>query len=219
MVGRQRMYLRGYRFWNIGMIRTSLPLKKSLKQKRCKNCREFFTPISSMSKACSVPCALALNDAAKAKSAAKALNAERKSMKERAEKIKTRGTHLKELQAVFNQWIRLRDAGQPCIACQRHHQGQYHAGHYRSVGSCPELRFEPDNVHLTCQPCNVHLSGNLIQMRIGMIKKIGLARVEWIEGPHEPKKYTIAEIVALKAEYRAKVREMKKMATVELEVA
>ncbi|WCM21384.1 recombination protein NinG [Paraburkholderia bryophila] len=163
-----------------------------------------------MQKVCSPACAAAHAKKLSAQKSERANRAERKSLREALEKAKTRGTHLKELQAAFNQWIRLRDAGQPCIACERHHQGQNHAGHYRSVGSCPELRFEPDNVHLTCQPCNVHLSGNLIQMRIGMIKKIGLARVEWLESAHEPKKYTLAEILEMKAHFRAEVRRLKK---------
>jgi hypothetical protein len=191
--------------------------QKPLSPRKCKQCGEVFQRRTSTQTVCSPKCAHAWAEKLKAQKQAKALKAERKSMKERAEKIKTRGTHLKELQAAFNQWIRFRDAGQPCIACGRYHKGQNHAGHYRSVGSCPELRFDPDNVHLTCQPCNVHLSGNLIQMRIGMIKKIGLARVEWIEGYHEPKKYTIAEIIEMKALYRAKVRELKKAVVNQLE--
>jgi hypothetical protein len=54
-------------------------------------------------------------------------------------------------------------------------------------------------------------------MRIGMIKKIGLARVEWLEGYHEPRKYTIPEIIEMKALYRAKVRELKKAVVNQLE--
>jgi hypothetical protein len=189
----------------------TLPVKP-LKPKACAVCKRVFTPFRAMTKVCSVPCSLEYARKVAARKEAKAAREERKATREAKEKIKTRGEHLKELQAVFNEWVRLRDAGLPCIACGRHHQGQNHAGHYRSVGSCPELRFEPDNVHLTCQPCNVHLSGNLIQMRIGMIKKIGLARVEWLEGPHEPKKYTIAEIQEMKTFYRAEVRRMKREA-------
>jgi hypothetical protein len=189
----------------------TLPVKP-LKPKACAVCKRIFTPFRAMTKVCSVPCSLEYARKVAARKEAKSKREERKSMREAKEKIKTRGEHLRELQAAFNEWIRLRDAGQPCIACGRHHKGQNHAGHYRSVGSCPELRFEPDNVHLTCQPCNVHLSGNLIQMRIGMIKKIGLARVEWLEGPHEPKKYTITEIQEMKKFYRAEVRRMKREA-------
>jgi hypothetical protein len=181
-----------------------------MKPKKCKACYEQFTPIRTMQSVCSPACAALLVLKAKAKREAKAKTEDRKATREAREKAKTRGDHLKELQTVFNQWIRLRDAGQPCIACGRQHQGQLHAGHYRSVGSCPELRFEPDNCHLSCQPCNTHLSGNLIPYRANLIKKIGIERVEWIEGSHEPKKYTLAEIEEMKAFYRAEVRRMKK---------
>ncbi|WP_446333595.1 recombination protein NinG [Burkholderia pseudomallei] len=187
-------------------------IRAFLKPKRCPSCKMTFTPLRSMQKVCGPLCAAAWAKKLADQKAARARRDERKSLRDRMEKAKTRGEHLRELQAAFNAWIRARDAGQPCIACGRQHQGQWHAGHYRSVGSCPELRFEPDNVHLTCQPCNVHLSGNLIQMRIGMIKKIGLARVEWLEGHHEPKKYTLPEILEMKAFYRAEVRRLKKEA-------
>ena len=126
-------------------------------------------------------------------------------------KEKTRGAHIAELQAAFNAWIRARDAGSPCISCGTY-QGEWHAGHYRSVGSEPSLRFEPDNVHLQCAPCNTHLSGNPIPYRANLIKKIGLERVEWLEGPHAPKKLTVTEILEMKAFYRAEVRRFKKEA-------
>jgi hypothetical protein len=193
------------------MIRNPITAKTP-KPRKCRMCSGVFIPFRSTTSVCSPKCAEAWSAKVKEQKAARANREERKSLREAMEKAKTRGAHLKELQAAFNQWIRLRDAGKPCIACRRYHQGQNHAGHYRSVGSCPELRFEPDNVHLTCQPCNVHLSGNLIQMRIGMIEKIGLARVEWIEGYHEPKKYTLQEIREMKAFYRSEVRRLKKEA-------
>jgi hypothetical protein len=187
-------------------------MRAILKPKKCRSCGVVFEPMRSMQKVCSPACAVALTEKAKAKKAAQVRRVERADLRERLEKAKTRGTHLRELQGAFNAWVRARDAGKPCISCGRHHQGQWHAGHYRSVGSEPALRFEPDNVHLQCQPCNTHLSGNLIPYRINLIKKIGLERVEWLEGPHEPKKLTIAEMQEMKAFYRAEVRRMKREA-------
>lgn len=187
-------------------------IRASLKPRKCAACRDVFTPARSMQKVCGPLCAVAWAQKLATQKAARAKREERKSIRERLEKAKTRGKHLRELQAAFNAWIRARDAGKPCISCGRFHQGQWHAGHYRSVGSEPALRFEPDNVHLQCQPCNTHLSGNLIAYRVNLITKIGLARVEWLEGAHEPKKYTIAEIQGMKAFYRAEVRRMKKEA-------
>ena len=115
---------------------------------------------------------------------------------------------MKRAQSAFNAWVRARDYGQPCISCCRHHQGQYHAGHYRPAGSNPELRFEPDNCHLQCMPCNSHLSGNLTAYRHALIAKIGLARVEWLEGQQEPKRYRREDYQAIEAEYKEKLKEI-----------
>lgn len=84
------------------------------------------------------------------------------------------------------------------------------AGHYRSVGACPELRFEPLNIHRQCVKCNRNLSGNAVEYRIRLVQRIGAETVAWLEGPHEPRKYTVDEIKTIKAEYRAKTRELKK---------
>lgn len=187
-------------------------IRASLKPKRCPCCKNTFIPLRSMQKVCGPLCAAAWATKLADQKAARVRRDERKSLRDRLEKAKTRGTHLRELQAAFNAWIRARDAGQPCISCGRFHQGQWHAGHYCSVGSEPALRFEPDNVHLQCAPCNTHLSGNLIAYRVNLIKKIGADRVDWLEGPHSPKKLTIAEIQEMKAFYRAEVRRLKKEA-------
>ena len=124
--------------------------------------------------------------------------------------LKTRRELLAEAQTAFNLWCRLRDEADPCISCGRHHQGQWHAGHYLSTGARPELRFNPDNVHKQCMPCNTHLHGNLVLYRLALIEKIGLERVEWLEGPHEPTKYSADELKAIKAEYSRKAKELRK---------
>jgi hypothetical protein len=187
-------------------------MRAVIKPKKCRSCYEHFTPLRAMQAVCSPACAALLVLKAKAKRESKAKAEDRKVTREAREKAKTRGDHLRELQTVFNQWIRLRDAEKQCISCGRwaSWKGQWDAGHYQSRGSEPALRFEPDNVHKQCGPCNVHLSGNLIKYRAKLIKKIGIERVEWIEGSHEPKKYTLAEIKEMKAFYRAEVRRLKK---------
>ncbi len=132
-------------------------------------------------------------------------------MRERKEKLKSRSDWLKDLQRVFNEFIRLRDVDLPCISCGRYHEGQYHAGHYRSVGACPELRFNEDNVHKQCSACNSHLSGNILEYRLGLIEKIGLERVEFLERKdHPPLKLSVEEIKDLIKAYKAKVKELKR---------
>lgn len=104
----------------------------------------------------------------------------------------------------------LRDADKPCISCGRHHTGQYHAGHYMSRGARPELAYEPLNCHKQCSPCNTHLSGNLALYRQSLVREIGLQQVEWLEGPHDPKHYTVDDLKAIKAKYTALARELEK---------
>lgn len=128
--------------------------------------------------------------------------------RERKMDVKPLSYWMKRAQSAFNAWVRARDEGQPCISCGRIHQGQNHAGHYRPAGSNPGLRFEPDNCHLQCAPCNSHLSGNLGKYRPALIAKIGLERVEWLEGPHEPKRYRKEDYQAIEAEYKAKLKEL-----------
>ncbi|MBF3209581.1 recombination protein NinG, partial [Pseudomonas aeruginosa] len=138
------------------------------KPKKCQNpeCGTMFVPQRLGQRACSPACALAIKDK-HATPARKAIaDRERREIKVRKERLKSRADHLREAQQAFNEFIRLRDADQPCISCGRHHDGQYHAGHYRTVAASPELRFEPLNVHKQCAPCNNHKSGDIVNYRI-----------------------------------------------------
>lgn len=183
------------------------------KPKTCKNptCRASFVPQRLGQAVCSPKCGLAIKHVNEARARKSLDQVGRADIKVRKEKLKSRADHLKDTQHAFNAWIRARDAGQPCISCGTTADVQYCAGHYRTTGSCPELRFEPLNVHLQCNKnCNLWKSGNLLGYRPGLIKKIGIEAVEWLEGPHEPKKYTVEQLKAMTAEYRAKTRELKR---------
>lgn len=183
---------------------------KQPRPKKCRVCRETYTPSKPLQIVCGIPCSV-LHAKQKGEKERKALaQIERKAIREAKEKIKPRAAYMKETQSAFNAWVRARDADQPCISCGRHHQGKYDAGHYRSVGSNPALRFEPLNCHRQCVPCNQHKSGNAIEYRIGLVARIGAEKVAWLEGLHEPKKYTIEDLQQITAHYRALLRDLKK---------
>ena len=161
-------------------------------------------------KVCGWTCGLAIAPANQDRARKAIDQRERRDIKVRKEKLKSRAEHLKDTQRAFNAWIRERDIGLPCVSCGRHHNGQWQAGHFKSVGGHPELRFEPLNVWRQCAPCNTHKSGDLLNYRVELIKRIGVEKVEWLEGPHEPKRYTIEELKAMTASYRAMTRELKR---------
>ena len=182
---------------------------KQPRPKKCRVCTETYTPSKPLQVVCSPSCAL-LHAKQKGERERKALDKiERKAIREAKEKIKPRSAYMKEAQSVFNAWVRERDQALPCISCGRHHQGQWHAGHYRTVGSSPELRFEPLNVWKQCAPCNNHKSGDIVNYRIELVRRIGAEKVAWLEGRHEPKHYSIDDLKAIKAEYQQKLRELK----------
>ena len=123
------------------------------------------------------------------------------------EKLKTLGDYAEEAQTAFNAWIRARDEGKVCISCQKPPKKK-NAGHYRSVGAMAQLRYEPLNCHLQCEHCNTHLSSNAIEYRINLVKKIGVDKVDWLEGPHEPKRYRKEDYISIKQEYKNKLKEL-----------
>lgn len=184
---------------------------KPPRPKTCKNpaCAEKFTPQRMGQAVCSPKCGLAIKDVHKERAARAIKQRERQESKEVRQRIKSRADYTKEAQAAFNEWVRERDANLPCISCGRHHQGKYDAGHYRSVGGNPALRFEPLNCHKQCVPCNQHKSGNIVEYRLCLVARIGAEAVEWLEGPHEPKRYAIEELQQIKAEYKAKTRALR----------
>ena len=183
-------------------------MKRQLKEKQCKapDCGKQFMPRVSTQVCCSPVCAL---NYAVSKRVEKHNKEERRADKEKLDKLKTRRTHLNDAQAIFNKFIRLRDDSLPCISCGEH-RNSYDAGHYRSVGAAPQLRFNEDNVHKQCVHCNQHKSGNAIEYRIGLVKRIGAARVEALECANQAIKWTIEEARSIKALYQQKIKDLQK---------
>jgi 5-methylcytosine-specific restriction endonuclease McrA len=174
-----------------------------MRPKKCKVCKQPFERVRPLQQVCSPICAYRKVRAQRERVYASEIRVAKA-------KAKTRGQWQKEAQVAFNSWIRERDINLPCVSCGRFHEGQWHAGHFRATSVAPALRFEPDNVHRQCSACNTHLHGNLLEYRIRLINRIGVARVEWLEGPHEPAKYTIPELQEIKAKYTRLARELKR---------
>ena len=169
----------------------------------CRVCATEFPPQRMGQQVCGVRCAQRLPVVAR-----KADKAQQRRDKAKLDAIKPRSHWLKQAQDAFNAWVRALDvkAGRGCISCGTHN-GKMNAGHYRSVGSSPELRFEPKNCHLQCERCNTYLHGNLIEYRAALMKRNKYA-VEWLEGPHEPKHYSTDELRTMAAEWRKQTREL-----------
>lgn len=176
---------------------------KKVKQKQCRVCGYRFIPRATTQIVCGPVCAITLNQRRKRKE----FDAETKRLKKT---IKTRKDYEKDAEKSFNAYVRIRDNAFPCISCGRYHTGRYDAGHWLSVGAFPELRFNLWNVHKQCHwNCNINRSGNQAAYRVRLVKKIGIDRVEWLEGPHKAKKYAIDDLIRIKNIFALKAKRLK----------
>jgi hypothetical protein len=203
-----------------GLLRVAA-VQRQAKKRKCavKTCRAEFVPAQPFVKWCSPACgsAIALGKLAKQKAAKarEAARADRANTRERKAALKTRADWMKEAQAAFNAFIRARDAKQACICCgdfaksEAFTGGAWDAGHYRSVGSAPHLRFNEDNCHRQRKQCNRDGAGRAVDYRIGLIARIGLARVEALESNQAPRKWSIEALKEIRDTYRAQLRALK----------
>ena len=185
--------------------------------KRCKVCRTPFEPRLPLQAVCGIDCARSLAISVRGKAEKQAAIKQRRADRERKERLKTRRDWEREAQTAFNAFIRARDADKPCICCGLPLSagdvgGKYDAGHYRSTGSAPHLRFHEDNCHAQRKQCNRWGAGRAVDYRLGLIQRIGLERVEALEADQEPRKYTADELKALRDEYRRRLRKLRQEA-------
>ena len=165
---------------------------------RCKYCKEKFEPLRFNQKFC-----LKTDCIQKAKDDHWKRVAKPKMKKE----LLTIQDHIKIAQQVFNKWIRLRDKGQPCISCGKDIKGVKHASHYKSAGGHYNVRFNEDNVWVSCYRCNVMLSGNESEYRQRLVKKIGVKKVEQIEElATKTRHFTIDQLKQITEEYKKKIK-------------
>ena len=184
-----------------------------MRLKVCKNkeCKKKFEPERQMQTTCSYECAIEYSkqltvkrEEAKKKNARKVLREYKKTDKP---------TLLQLAQKLVNQFIRMRDERELCISCGHNFANgrQAHAGHYIARSKSSLLRFDERNINTQCNICNDHLSGNVAEYRVGLINKIGLKEVEYLEANKTTlKTWTVEELQEVITTYRQKIKNMRK---------
>ena len=169
---------------------------------RCKNCKQKFEPIRFLQKYClEAECVKVWVEKEKEK--------QWKDKKTRLKKeLMSLQDYLKIAQQVFNKYIRLRDAGNVCISCNKKPLKE-NAGHFYNANNHWSVRFDERNVHLQCEHCNTYLSGNLIYYRENLLKKIGIEEFENLSAEAtKTRKFTIDELKEIIATYKKKIKEL-----------
>lgn len=168
---------------------------------RCKNCKEKFDPVRFNQKYCfNKMCVDAWVQEAKVKNW-------KKTKKKMQEDLETIQDLVKATQIVFNKYIRLRDKDELCISCKQKPK-KSNAGHYYNANNHWNVRFDENNVHLQCEHCNTFLSGNLINYRENLLKKIGAEEFNVLEGKSKvTRKFTKEELKEIIETYKKKIKE------------
>ena len=168
--------------------------------KKCKNCKERFNPAHFNQKYCfKKECTNIWIESEK-----------EKQWKKKKAKLKqdlmTVQDYVKIAQQVFNKYIRERDKGLPCISCGKKPLKE-NAGHFFNANNHWNVRFDEYNVHLQCEHCNTFLSGNLINYRENLIKKIGVEQYKELEDRAKvTRKFTVEELKEIINIYKNKLK-------------
>jgi hypothetical protein len=126
---------------------------KPLKEKKCKECSNKFTPQRPLQYLCSIECSI--KDARK-----KQKQKEKKADKVVKDKLLSQKDYLKMLQTQINVIVRNIDTNATCISSGRI-GCQFHAGHFHTVGGKPSLRFHLFNIWKQSAQDNNFKSGNI----------------------------------------------------------
>ena len=206
-------------------------IAKPQKLKVCKVCKCNFLAAPGLlrAKVCGPVCAMTLGRSARIKAEKVRQVKERRETKAKLAKLKSRGEWLAEAKVAIQQYRRLEELskGRGCMSCGRSQAevigtdawkpgGAWDGGHFVSKGARPELALEPLNIWLQCKSCNAG-SGKYARkgytvnaaFEANLIEQEGAELVEWLKGPHELKHYTTDQLIAIKADYTARVRELK----------
>ena len=77
-----------------------------------------------------------------------------------------------------------------CISCQELKPiNQMNAGHYYEKTIYKSVRFDLNNINGQCVRCNKYLSGNLIEYRKNLLKKIGEEKLKQLDKLAEIKNF------------------------------
>ncbi len=175
-------------------------------KRKCRHCKCYVRVEGALTvgrviycnEQCKIDYAMAYIERERAKKARKAraeLNKKIKAQKKlnnwkqsrRRKKVKSMAQWYDQLQKLVNQYVlHVRDKDKPCCTCGTTNPAiKYDAGHYRSRGACPELRFELSNIHRQCSvQCNGFKSGARAEYNEFIKAQYGQAHYDWLNGKH-----------------------------------
>jgi hypothetical protein len=180
-----------------------------MKDKKCKVCQTKFTPVQFAQAVCGYKCAIEHSKKLKEQKEQREWKAEKAILRD---KLKTLSQYEADAKKSFQKWVRMRDAGLPCISCGNLNTTDWAGGHFYSAGMYSGLMFDERNCHKQCNShCNKFLSGNLLEYRKGLINRYGSEFVQQLDQISDEKrnyKYSKDELIAKKLKFDILIKEL-----------
>lgn len=128
-------------------------------------------------------------------------------------KKKTRSSLVKELDAVYSQYIRLRDSDSnwyvTCFCCGTKLHWKDAQNMHFITRACYTLRRDDKNCFAGCKRCNVFLNGNYIEYTRNLIDRFGVEYVDHLRSQrHILSNISTADIIDKIEHYKQKVSEI-----------
>lgn len=178
---------------------------------KCKVCKSEYIKRSITHKTCSVECSLIYIESEKKK-------AYRKEHIKRTVDLYTRSDWIRMAQIEVNRYVRIRDqlAGHRCICCNEpldFDGSQVDAGHWRSTGSAPHLRFDTfGNISAQRKHCNRWRAGRAMDQEPIIRERWGDDVADAILADQQSRKWSIAELIEIRGGFRQWANELKRQA-------
>jgi hypothetical protein len=148
------------------------------------------------------------------KKARQAATNDKRETKAKLDAIEKKSVLENRAQMAINAYVRARDRALDCVTCDKpsNWHGQWHAGHYKSVGSNSYLRFNLWNIQKQCSVCNHHQSGNVGEYKERLPIRIGQEKFDWLNNAPRLKRFERDYLIRLAKVFNKKTRrELKKL--------
>lgn len=184
------------------------------KRYKCKACKEPYIKERVSQQVCGAACAIKLIELSNLKKARQDATKDKRETKAKLDAIEKKSVLEKRAQKAVNDYVRARDARFGCITCDKpsNWHGQWHAGHYKSVGSNSYLRFNLWNIQKQCSVCNNYQSGNISEYKERLPIRIGREKFDWLNAAPQSRRFERDYLIRLAKAFNKKTRrELKKL--------
>lgn len=185
------------------------------KKRKCKSCKEIFSPRYANEIVCSKKCDIDYKTAQALKNLSQIKKDEAKvwKQKKRDHKLSDISFWADLCKKTCHTYIRFRDKDKGCISCGKPlRAGNTDAGHLWSSGGHSYLRYHEFNINAQCsRPCNKDKAGDINNYRINFVKRYSQELIDELDSlAKKEKRFTIDDYKEIIEYYKEKTALLKK---------